>query len=110
MGLCSGKMNCTNDATAYESCRYLVARLKDHASFIVGFNKNDTELTHSQSMKIRCGGLLGMHRLLHMKSNTTPVIPDVITLAKQHYNDVDNFPYSEIIQDIKTFNHRKKRH
>ncbi len=110
MERCSGKMNCNSDITAYESCQSLVATLQDHASFIVGFNKDNSELTHSQSMKIRCGGLLGMQRVLHMKHNTAPLIPEVIALTEQHYNNVDSFPYNEIIQDIKTFNHRKKRH
>jgi len=60
-------------------------------------------------MKIRCGGLLGMQRVLS-GSNRVPDVLEVMDLAQQKYGDVSKFPFNEIVRDIKEFTHRSKRH
>jgi len=107
---CSGKMACNHNSTVYKSCNEIVDILKDHSSFIVGQSKQYTELTHAHSMKIRCGGILGMQRVMKINIGSVPVITEILAACTLRYGNFSNFPYSEIIQDIKVFNHRKKQH
>lgn len=65
------------------------------------------ELTHAQFMKIRCGGLLGMQRVLKLDIEKKVVVRDVIDSAERKYGSLDSFPYNEIVQDIKRFKLRK---
>jgi hypothetical protein len=107
MELCAGKMQCNAESKFYDSCSNLSESLKGNASFIVGNNQDD-ELTHAQSMKIRCGGILGMQRVMNIEAHTIPVIPDIIAVANMLHGDIKNFPFNQIVQDIKEFSHRKK--
>jgi len=103
-------MACHYENKFHQSCQNLANILKDHSSFILGFNKDETELTHAQTMKIRCGGLLGMQRIMNIEVNSPPVIPDIISVSHILYGDALQFPFNKIMQDIKKFSHRKKRH
>jgi len=110
MERCSGKMACNHSSDMFDSCNNLVTILKEHSSFIVGLNKQQTEITHAQAMKIRCGGILGMQRVMKIKIGSVPVITEILTSCKQHYGEFKNFPFNEIVQDIKNFSHRKKQY
>ncbi|VAW92142.1 hypothetical protein MNBD_GAMMA22-2373 [hydrothermal vent metagenome] len=109
MERCTGKIACHRDDKFFLSCSNLANSLKNNSSFILGLNNSETLLTHAQSMKIRCGGMLGMQRVMNIEINSPPVIPNIIAVAELLYNDACNFPFNEIVQDIKSFNHRKKR-
>jgi hypothetical protein len=105
---CAGKMTCLEAEQYISGCYELVDAFKEKSRFILGLSQNDNELTHMQLMKIRCGGLIGMQRVLSGASE----IPDVLDIknqAQQQYGDVLNFPFSEIVRDIKIFTHRTKR-
>lgn len=107
---CTGKMACNREAEFHIACNKLVDILKNYSRFILGINKHEMELTHSQSMKIRCGGILGMQRVMNINVNSTPIIPDILSASGIHYASIGDFPFNEIVQDIKNFCHRKKRH
>lgn len=105
---CSGKMVCGRAADYRDSCVALVALFKDNSRFVLGLGSDDVELTHAQLMKIRCGGLLGMQRVLRLETDTPPAVRNVIAAAEARYGDVASFPFGEIVRDIKAFSHRKK--
>jgi hypothetical protein len=64
-----------------------------------------------QLMKIRCGGLLGMQRILMDEADASgaPDVLKLIQLAEQRYGEVRDFPFSEIVSDIQNFSHRAKK-
>lgn len=101
-------MFCARAAEYQESCAELVEVLKEKSRFVLGVSPDDTELTHAQLMKIRCGGLLGMQRILKMGIGAPPAVREVISAAQSQYGDLSRFPFSEIVRDIKAFRHRKK--
>lgn len=105
---CAGKMTCLQADTCLEECYQLVDIFKEKSRFVLGLSIQETELTHQQLMKIRCGGLLGMQRLL-APQNTKPDVINIISLAQQSYGNVEDFPFSDVVRDIKEFSHRKKR-
>lgn len=104
---CSGKMSCTRLEDLQESCFELDDAFKVNTRFILGVTSENIELTHAHLMKIRCGGLLGMQRVLNIESNQPVNVRDVIDKSIKEYGSIDRFPYNEIVQDIKNFKHRK---
>ena len=103
---CSGKMVCGREEDYLESCIGLSELLKDKSRFVLSVNSDD-ELTHAQLMKVRIGGLLGMQRVLQGATEKLPEVRDVIDLAESRYATVTQFPFNEIMPDIRQFNHRK---
>ncbi|RDH85915.1 MAG: hypothetical protein DIZ80_00110 [endosymbiont of Galathealinum brachiosum] len=106
---CAGKMTCLQADDYISDCYDLVDVFKEQSRFILGLNQHEQALTHMQLMKIRCGGLLGMQRILSDQLDEVPDVLGVKHLAEQKYGDVSNFPFNEIVRDIKDFTHRKKR-
>ena len=105
---CAGKMTCLQSEKYIEDCYGLVDIFKERSRFILSLSNNDNELTHMQLMKIRCGGMLGMQRVLS-NSDKVPDVIDIIQLARQQYGDISDFPFNEIVRDIQMFTHRNKK-
>jgi hypothetical protein len=106
---CSGKMVCTQADERRETCLQLVQLLKKNTRFTLNLSDTDTQINHAQAMKIKCGGLLGMQRILKTNSEDRPSIVDVINQAKERYGSIESFPFGEIIRDISSFSHRKSK-
>lgn len=106
---CSGKLVCMRAAELRSACMSLVDLLKTNARFVLGMSDNETELSHAQLMKIRCGGLLGMQRVLDPGNAKPPVVREIIAAVEMRYGDVENFPFNDIVKEIQAFSHRKRR-
>ena len=104
--LCSGKLVCTRDEDLKDSCIELDNQFRVNTRFILGTKSDEEKLTHAKLMKIRCGSLLGMQRVLEMDINKAVDIRGVIDKTIEIYGSLSSFPYSEIVQDIKQFKHR----
>ncbi len=105
---CAGKMTCLKADEYISGCYELVNIFKEKSRFVLSLTDTEEELTHQQLMKIRCGGLLGMQRLLVEDIQDKPDVLDMQNQAIDAYGDIKNFPFSEIVRDIKDFSHRKK--
>jgi len=105
---CSGKMACGKTAEYRAGCVELVSMFKQQSRFVLGLASDQAQLTHAQSMKIRCGGLLGMQRVLQLSASDRPDVIDMITGAAQQFGQLSAFPFNEIVRDISRFSHRKK--
>ena len=106
---CAGKMICIRARDRRAACESLLEELKQRSRFVLGLGSEEAVLTHAQLMKIRCGGLQGMQRVLGLESGTPPSIPGIIDAAASSYGAVANFPFYEIVRDIQAFSHRAKR-
>lgn len=109
---CAGKMTCLEGEKYLDGCYQLVNTFKEKSLFVLGISQHEENLTHMQLMKIRCGGLIGMQRLLSPDNTSDRIIPDVlqtIALAEQRFGSINEFPFNEIVRDIKEFSHRTKR-
>ena len=105
---CSGKMICKQADQYRSACVNLVDAFKHNSKFVLGISSDDVQLTHTQLMKIRCGGLMGMQRLFNQIGDQPPTVLELINQAEQQFGDIENFPFQEIVRDIKAFNHRNK--
>ena len=106
---CAGKMTCLKSEEYLAGCYELVELFKEKSHFVLGITQHDDALTHMQLMKIRCGGLIGMQRVLTNNTATPPDVLETMSEAEQRYGSVTEFPFSEIVRDIKEFSHRKKK-
>ncbi|MBD3609951.1 MAG: hypothetical protein HUJ30_05320 [Gammaproteobacteria bacterium] len=106
---CSGKMNCRRDADLLESCHELADEFLLKAHFVLSISSNEEELTHAQVMKVRCGGLKGMQRVLGIDAQAVPAVREVIKSATEQYGSLLDFPFNEVMPDIQSFSHRGKR-
>lgn len=91
------------------SCEELVEHLTLNSRFTINVTETNSELTHAQLMKIRCGGLQGIHRELGFEEQTIPDVPVLIMSMRQQYTDINSFPCQLILRDIKDFSHRKNK-
>lgn len=82
--------------------------LKQQSRFVLGISQADVELTHSQLMKIRCGGLRGMSRELGHAGEEIPTVRVIYDQALGCYGDLAHFPFDKILKDIQSFSHRKQ--
>jgi hypothetical protein len=107
MDRCSGKMNCTSRTGHRKQCLRLVELLRNNARFVLGLTEASHQLTHSKYMKIKCGGIQGMQRMLEESPQNIPLITEVVADVLDLYGSLEKFPYCEIANDIRQFNHRK---
>lgn len=101
------RFKCTKEELR-DTCVDLVAVLREKSRFVLGITDDGSEMTHTQLMKLRCGGLLGMQRVFNSDDEKLASIREIIAKTESVYGDVEKFPFSEIMRDIKEFNHRKK--
>jgi hypothetical protein len=106
---CSGKMTCTHPSGHQETCLHLTELLKKNARFSLSLSNTDDQISHAQAMKIKCGGLLGMQRILEPGTDAPPSVVDIIATARERYGSLEDFPFGEIIRDIAGFNHRSRK-
>lgn len=105
---CAGKMHCEQPDTDLKECQSLVKMLEKNSRFIIGVTDRVKPLTHQKMMKIKCGGILGMNRVLKDLDEDCPSILGVISEVKEQFVSFDAFPYGQIVRDISTFSVRKK--
>lgn len=104
---CAGKMRCHHPGNHLDNCRQLVAQLENNTRFILGVSNKDKLLTHQQYMKIKCGGIQGMQRVLNPGEEDLPSVTDISAHIIRQYVSLADFPYGEIVRDIANFSHRK---
>ena len=69
-------------------------------------------LPHNMEIRVQTGGLKGLLNILHPDSKAPPVIEDiggVISQAVSVYGNLDDLPYSEIVQAVALTTVRKRR-
>lgn len=107
---CSGKMQCQASIQTLQQCQLLVDELMKQSRFVLGISPHSTEVTHTQSMKVRCGGLQGMARIMSMSQASPVDVRDIIQQAQKRFAGIEGFPYQHIMTDIQAFSHRKRKH
>lgn len=107
MDRCSGKMVCTRADDLKIKCLELDSAFKTKMRFLLGITGEQGELTHAQLMKIRCGGFMGMQKVFKLETPQPPDVRVLIERTLKDFQSIEDFPYNEIVQEIKNFKHRK---
>lgn len=99
-------IGCTVPAT-WESCLNLLALLRKNAAFALGVT-DITLLPHAKELKVQCGGLRGLALDLKAVVNIDN-ISSLVAQALEHYDGLENLPFSEIVRSVAHFEARKKK-
>lgn len=97
---------------AQKRCTTLLSIMRDKALFAMRLTKIDGPLPHGKEIKVQVGGLLGLEKLLHPNSIESATISDIQALlneAIETYQNIESFPFSELVQDIVKFEARTRR-
>ena len=103
-------VGCT-DAAQRETCLALRDQLRLKAAFALKLTQSDGPLPHAKEMKIQCGGLRGLQKVLSGSAETGEVkdVSALARLALARYLALDKLPYSEIMQAVAAFEIRRRR-
>lgn len=97
---------CIN-ATMQTVCQELHDLLIHNSAFALRHIHEEAPLTHAQEMKVQCGGLHG----LQLAVDGAAEVHDVAALLKaavQKFCNLDNLPYSRIVQSVASFKMRRR--
>lgn len=99
-------VNC-GDAAAQARCMELKTLLRGHSAFALKISRMGPPLPHSKELKIQCGGLKGLQKT----TNGEEAVSDAFGLIEQAlalHDNLDNLPYSGIVQGVVHFEARRR--
>jgi hypothetical protein len=97
---------CTLPA-AHDECTKLAELLREKSSFALHLVAPQRILPHAMVMKIQCGGLDGLRDLLDAAA-LVPNVRRLVCLAEERYGNLDELPFSEIVQGVAAWKARRR--
>jgi hypothetical protein len=106
-------VGCT-DAAQRQTCLALRGQLQQNAAFALKLTHTQEPLPHVKEMKIQCGGLRGLQKVLSGgaeagEGSDGMGVSALVRLALERYITLDRLPYSEIMQTVAAFEIRRRR-
>jgi hypothetical protein len=95
------------DSSARLICTSLHQLLYENSTFALKHIHGDDPLTHSQELKLQCGGLNGLQYVVNGAESVEDIF-NLIDAAFRKFGALEVFPYSQIIQSIASFKMRKR--
>lgn len=89
-------------------CGELLQQLRQNSAFALKLTHITPPLPHGPEMRVQCGGLQG----LQLEVNSSEAVLDISKLvedALSKYGNLEDFPYSKIVQSVVSCEVRKKR-
>lgn len=103
-----------NHAESQAQCQNLLGLLRKNAAFSLKTTHASTgPLPHAKEIKVQCGGLLGLQACLHEDLANVTAVNNVYGLIRegmQIHNDLEHFPFAEIVKGVTRFEGRKRKH
>lgn len=95
--------DCT-EPSAHATCMGLMARLKTRGLAALGVEDDLATMPHGALVKVQCGGIAGLARLLDMVAAEQAIdIAILVEQAVERYQGVDAVPVAELEPDILAF-------
>ncbi len=94
-----------------ERCNHLLTELRKKARFALQRLEVSQTLAHTEEIKIQNGGMLGLQ--VQVEKNDVPTVKDIDALidkAERQFDGIDEFPYSQLMQEIMAYRIRNRRH
>lgn len=90
------------------------AQLQQNAAFALKLTHAQERLPHAKEMKIQCGGLRGLQKVLSSgadggEESVGMGVSALVRLALERYVTLERLPYSEIMQAVAAFEIRRRR-
>jgi hypothetical protein len=94
---------------AWQRCLDALSVWRQKATFAIQLPQVDAPLPHGKEIKVQCGGILGLQRVLdaaHPAAATVTDIYDLLEQATSRFGGVDAFPYEDIVRTIAHYKSR----
>ena len=93
---------------ARATCGTLHGLLREKSAFALGITETRRILPHAMAMKVQCGGLDGMRRVLDPDAPGVDV-QRLLRLALARHGSLDALPFSAIVQGVAAWRVRRRR-
>ena len=108
VSLAEREMVACREPLARAACGQLLTLLRANSAFALKLKDTQRILPHAMTMKIQCGGLVGLRDLLDPEAHAPDVLR-LIRLAQATYGTFDDLPFSRIVQGVTHWQIRKRR-
>ncbi len=97
---------------ALTNCTNFLTTMREKARFSLKVTTINGPMPHNKELQVQAGGSLQLDKLLfeeHRDNKKAENIYQVVNTAIKHYGSIEQFPYSDIVQGIVTYQSRKRR-
>lgn len=98
---------CTSPV-ARANCGTLYGLLRANSAFALHLKRVEGPLTHGVAMKIQCGGLMGLQRVVDPEA-PAPDVHRLVVAGRERFGAIEDFPFSEIVQGVAAWTGRRRR-
>lgn len=98
--------------SAYALCASVTVHLNDKARFALKIVEPHAPLPHAKQMKLVCGSLFCLQRLLypaHAEAQQVMNIYHLLQAALQHYGELAAFPWIELVRSVGDYQVRRRK-
>ena len=86
------------------NCKLLVEYLKQNSKFALKqLPASNGKLTHGQEMKLKCGGLLGLQKVLDAHED----IHSLVNTAFEQSNELKDLPWEQVLASVQAYKVRQ---
>lgn len=107
LSLAEREMMACREPLVRAACGQLLNLLRANSSFALKVRDAQRILPHAMTMKVQCGGLVGLRDLLDPEA-PAPDVLKLIRLAQAEYENFDALPFSRIVQGVAHWQIRKR--
>lgn len=100
-------VSCTVESLRVQ-CSDLLEMLRQNSAFALKLTHVIPPLPHGPEMRVQCGGLLGLQREVDGAEQVDD-ISALLASAQKKFGNLEDLPYSKIIQSVVSCEIRKKR-
>jgi|TARA_R110002074_G_scaffold318087_1_gene488521 hypothetical protein len=97
----------SNDAQ--QCCADVLSSLRKNARFVIQQKSIDGQLPHNAEIRIQNGSVKGFVKILQIDTLNEQDIYGVLQSALKQYKNIDQFPYSQLMQEISAYQVRRVR-
>ncbi len=107
LSLAEREMVACREPLARAACGQLLTLLRANSAFALKLKDTQRILPHAMTMKVQCGGLVGLKDLLDPDAHAPDVLK-LVWLAQTEFGALDQLPFSRIVQGVAHWQIRKR--
>jgi hypothetical protein len=107
LSLAEREMVACREPLARAACGQLLTLLRANSAFALKLKDTQRILPHAMTMKVQCGGLVGLKDLLDPDAHAPDVLK-LVRLAQTEFGALDQLPFSRIVQGVAHWQIRKR--
>lgn len=92
-----------------ENCLTLRGLLHQNAVFVFKLTQPGEPLPHAKEIKVQCGGLLGVQRLIESEATAVGDVHGLVVEIHRRYGGMQTLPYNEVVKSVAAYEGRRRR-